>query len=69
MEDPSERKPFALANWKMAMTVSEDVAFVREFRATIGDLAAAVDIVLCPPYTALQPMAQVLAGTSIALGA
>jgi triosephosphate isomerase len=69
MGDASDRKPFAIANWKMAVTVSEGVAFVHEFRAAIGDLAEAVDIVLCPPYTALHPMAQVLAGTPIVLGA
>jgi triosephosphate isomerase len=63
------RKPFALANWKMAMTISESLAFVREFRAAVGDLAQAVDIVLCPPYTALHAVAQALAETPIALGA
>lgn len=64
-----KRKPLALANWKMAMTIPESIAFVRQFSATVDDLAQAVDIVLCPPYTALQSMAQALADSPIALGA
>jgi triosephosphate isomerase len=63
------RKPLALANWKMAMTIPESLVFVREFRAVVGDLARAVDIVLCPPHTALYAIAQDLAGSPIALGA
>lgn len=63
------RKPLALANWKMAMTIPESIAFVHRFSAAVGDLVQAVDIVLCPPYTALQPMTQALADTPIALGA
>jgi len=68
-EFPSDRKPFAVANWKMAMTVAEGHAFLRRFREHLGDVAAAVDVVLCPPYTALHPMAQALEGTPIELGA
>jgi triosephosphate isomerase len=69
MEDQLSRKPFAVANWKMAMTLSESLAFVRAFGAAVGDLAQAVDIVLCPPCTALYAVAQALAGGPIRLGA
>lgn len=51
------------------MTISESVAFVRQFRAATGVLAQAVDVVLCPPYTALYAVAQALAGSPIGLGA
>jgi triosephosphate isomerase len=64
-----KRKPLALANWKMAMTIPESLDFVRRFVATVGDLAQKVDIVLCPPYTALRPTAQALVDSPIALGA
>jgi triosephosphate isomerase len=64
-----DRKPLALANWKMAMTIAESLAFVRELRAAVGDLAQAVDIILCPPHTALYAIAQALADSPIALGA
>jgi triosephosphate isomerase len=63
------RKPLAISNWKMAMTISEGRSFVRDFRVAVGDLARAVDIVLCPPYTALHAVAQVLAGSPLMLGA
>jgi triosephosphate isomerase len=63
------RKPLAIANWKMAMTISESLSFVYKFRGAAGDLAHAVDIVLCPPYTALYPTAQALVDTPIQLGA
>lgn len=63
------RRPFALANWKMAMTISESLAFVDEFRRIAGDLTQTVDVVLCPPYTGLYGLARALAGTPITLGA
>jgi triosephosphate isomerase len=68
-EFSSDRKPFAVANWKMAMTVAEGQAFLRQFRDLLGDVATTVDVVLCPPYTALYPMAQALVGAPIQLGA
>jgi len=63
------RRPFALANWKMAMTVSESLAFVRDFRPLIEGLEEIVDIVICPPYTVLYPLAQAIRGSGIQLGA
>jgi triosephosphate isomerase len=63
------RKPFAVANWKMAMTIAESQRFVRAFQRYVGNLAADVDIVLCPPCTALYPVAQALADSPIGLGA
>jgi triosephosphate isomerase len=65
----SQRKPIAVANWKMDMTVGESRSFVRAFRENLGDVAREVDIVLCPPYTALYPVAQALADSPIQLGA
>ncbi len=54
------RKPLALANWKMAMTVAESLAFVHGFSALAGDCLNVVDVILCPPYTALGPLAKTL---------
>jgi len=61
-------KPLALTNWKMEMTVTKSLAFVRDFQAAIGDLVQEVDIIVCPPYTALYPMAQALKDSFITLG-
>jgi len=63
------RKPMAIANWKMEMTIAQSLAFVRDFQQAIGDLAQTVDILLCPPYTALHPVAQALKDSPIQLGA
>jgi len=62
------RKPLAVSNWKMEMTIAPSLAFVRDFQLAIGDLAQAVDIVLCPPYTALYSVAQALKDSRIQLG-
>ncbi len=63
------RKSLALSNWKMAMTVAQSQAFVREFLAAAGALVHLVDVVICPPYTGLYPVAQAIAGTGLMLGA
>ena len=62
------RKPLALANWKMAMTVAESLAFVHAFEALAGELLDAVDVVLCPPFTALWAVAGALRGSRLQLG-
>jgi len=62
------RKPLALSNWKMAMTVAQSWNFVREFLAAAGPLAQSVDVVICPPYTGLYPVARAIADTPLMLG-
>ncbi|GAB4548194.1 MAG: triose-phosphate isomerase [Anaerolineae bacterium] len=54
------RNPLALANWKMAMTIAESLAFVKDFQTLAADALEKVEIILCPPYTALWPVAQAL---------
>jgi triosephosphate isomerase len=63
------RKPLALANWKMAMTVSESLDYAHDFAQYVGDLSRRIIIILCPPYTALYPISMTLMHTSIQLGA
>lgn len=62
------RRPLALSNWKMAMTVAESLAFVRAFDALAGELLNRIDVVICPPYTALWPVAQALRESRLQLG-
>jgi triosephosphate isomerase len=62
------RKPLALSNWKMALTVAESLVWVREFQALAGNLLDQVDVVICPPFTALWPVAQALRGSRLHLG-
>ncbi len=63
------RTPLALANWKMAMTLAETRAFVEAFVPQVTDLWERVDIVICPPFTAIHSLAQVLADTPVQVGA
>ncbi len=64
-----ERKPVALANWKMAMTLAQTRAFVRAFWPRVQEIAARVDIILCPPYTAIHALSQAVEGLPIEVGA
>ena len=54
------------ANWKMQKTTAEAADFVEKFLPLIAD-AKGVDIVLAPPFTALDRVGQSLGGSSVLL--
>jgi triosephosphate isomerase len=63
-----KKKPLIAGNWKMYKTASEAVALVQTIKAathTISD----VTIVVCPPFTALGKVSELLADCRIELGA
>ena len=62
------RRPFALANWKMAMTLGETWRFFPAFLAAAGEATRWVDVVICPPCTAISAAAGMLTGAPVALG-
>lgn len=62
------RKPLLAGNWKMYKTVPEAAVFAAALRGKTEELDG-VEIVVCPPFTALYPLAALLAGTPVALGA
>jgi len=62
------RRPILAANWKMYKTVSEAVAFVERFLPLVDGLES-VDVVLAPPFTALERVARALAGSAVKLAA
>ena len=62
------RKPVATANWKMEMTVEEGLAHLHRFRAKVHSHLDRVDVIICPPFTALYPLAHSLSGSPIQLG-
>lgn len=62
------RAPLVVANWKMHGTVAE----ARALAASVRDghkRPRGVEVVLCPPFTALAAVAEVLVGSPIGLGA
>ena len=62
------RKPMVAGNWKMNKTVAEGVKLVEELAPMIKDITA-VDRVVCPPFTALYSVSEVLKGSGIGCGA
>jgi triosephosphate isomerase len=63
------RKPLAVSNWKMTMSIAQSLSFVGDYLPLAGGDLEQVDVVLCPPFTALHPVAQAIAGTPLQLGA
>jgi triosephosphate isomerase len=63
------RTPLVAANWKMNLgTVPEAIAFIRSIRRGLQAIEG-VEIVLCPPFTVLTSVAEVLVGSRLAVGA
>ena len=63
----AERRPVIAANWKMNKTNAEAAAFCDDFR--VRDLPESVDVVICPPYTALQTVIEGVSGSAVLVGA
>jgi triosephosphate isomerase (TIM) len=62
------RIPLIAGNWKMNKTIAETVQLLNALlKADFGQLE--VEILVCPPFTALQAAAEALKGSSIRLGA
>jgi triosephosphate isomerase (TIM) len=62
------RTPFVAGNWKMNKTVAEARILVTEMSPVLRDIKG-VEKVLCPPFVSLVPVAALLQGTDIGLGA
>jgi triosephosphate isomerase len=62
------RRPILAGNWKMHMTIAEATDFVRTIRHGLNEIQT-VDRVLCPPFTILATIKDLLAATDIGLGA
>lgn len=63
-----KRRPLIAGNWKMYKTVAEAVAFINHVKSKLNGLDDR-DVLICPPCTALAPVADLLRGSRIALGA
>lgn len=62
------RTPIIAGNWKMHKTISETAALARELAALTAD-AKGVEVVICPPFTALAAAHEAVAGSAVKLGA
>ena len=63
-----KRRPIVAGNWKMNKTSGEALALAGDIARALGDFEP-VDVVLCPPFTALHAVSRAIGGTRIALGA
>ena len=63
-----KRKPIIAGNWKMHKNRAEAEALASGIRKGI-DRVEGVDVVLCPPFTALATVAAAISGSRVALGA
>lgn len=61
------RQPLIAGNWKMHKTAAEGQALARAIRE--GLRATTVEVVVCPPFTALPAVHAVLHGSPIQVGA
>jgi triosephosphate isomerase len=62
------RKKLIAGNWKMNKTSADAVSLARELVASVGSQPD-VDVVICPPFTALEGVAKAIDGSLIKLGA
>ncbi len=62
------RKKLIAGNWKMNKTPTDAVALIQETAALIGKQTD-VDVVVCPPFIALESASRALEGSTLKLGA
>ena len=64
----AQRKPLIAGNWKMFKTIPEAKALVEGLK---NDLKGVTDreILVCPPFTAVNAVAETLKGSNISVGA
>ncbi len=61
------RTPIIAGNWKLNKTSREALMLVEELKRELSTVTG-VDIVVCPPFTALESVSEALMETNIALG-
>ena len=62
------RTPIIAGNWKMHKTIAEAVQLARGIREGVTEVEG-VDVVLCPPFTALAAVEDVISNSKVELGA
>src|SRR2546428_13410515 len=63
-----DRKLIVAGNWKMNKTVAEALALVSDFKLELANVKE-VDIVVCPPFTALSEVSKSILDSNLRLGA
>ena len=63
-----ERKLIIAGNWKMNKTAAEALVLVSNLKLELANIRE-VDIVICPPFTALESVSKVILDSNLRLGA
>jgi len=63
-----ERKLIIASNWKMNKTVAEALALVSDLKIDLANVKE-VDLVVCPPFTALESVSKTVLDSNLRLGA
>ena len=63
-----ERKLIIAGNWKMNKTVAEALALVDDLKRDLANVKE-VEIIVCPPYTALESVSKAILDSNLRLGA
>ncbi|MCM8763410.1 MAG: triose-phosphate isomerase [Candidatus Omnitrophica bacterium] len=64
------RKPIIAGNWKMYKTISQAIELANGLKRELYKIDSQdIDIVLCPPFTALTEVGEVIYGSNLQLGA
>src|SRR5947207_3626643 len=63
-----ERKLIVAGNWKMNKTVAEALHLVRDLKLELANVKE-VDMVVCPPFTALCEVSKTILDSNLRLGA
>jgi triosephosphate isomerase len=63
-----ERKLIIAGNWKMNKTVAEALTLVGNLKLELANIRE-VDIVVCPPFTALESVSKAILDSNLRLGA
>lgn len=61
------RRPLIAGNWKMHKTIAESVDLVKKLKEALPSLSDR-EALVCPPFTAIASVAQILKGSSIFVG-
>ena len=64
----SPRKKLIAGNWKMNKTSADGVALARELVVSVGKQSD-VEVVVCPPFTAIESVGKAIEGSNVKLGA
>jgi triosephosphate isomerase len=62
------RKKIIAGNWKMNKTSADGVALAQDIVAAVGKQAD-VEVIVCPPFTAVEAVGKVVEGSNVRLGA